>query len=100
MSRRLTTSTSLDNLKKEAKRWLKALRSGDAGARARLADAWPDAPHDPVLRDVQHALAREHGLAGWSALKAELEQMHAASSSSSAALTLERYEEIAKNLLV
>ena len=61
--------SSLDNLKKEAKRWLKALRDGDADARARLVRAWPQAPPTPVLRDVQHALAREHGVENWLALK-------------------------------
>ena len=58
---------SLDNLKKEAKRWLKALRANDAEARARLTRAWPEAPAEPCLRDVQHALAREHGHENWKA---------------------------------
>ena len=40
-----------------------------ADARARLERALPHAPHAPTLRDVQHALAREHGFAGWTALK-------------------------------
>ena len=61
------------NLKKEAKRWLKALRAGDEEARARLTRAHPQAPVDPGLRDVQYALAREHGLPGWTALVAQLE---------------------------
>jgi hypothetical protein len=60
---------NLESLKKEAKRWLDALRSGDAEAHARLRQAYPDAPADPGLRDVQLALAREHGFPGWSALK-------------------------------
>jgi Leucine-rich repeat (LRR) protein len=60
---------NLESLKKEAKRWLDALRSGDADARARLRQAYPDAPTDPGLRDVQLALAREHGFPGWAALK-------------------------------
>ena len=58
----------LDNLRKSAKRWLKALREGDAAARARLRAAWPDAPDAPSLRDVQHALARERGHDNWIAL--------------------------------
>ena len=49
---------SLDSLKKEAKRWLDALRREDTAARARLHSANPDAPAMPTLRDVQHALAR------------------------------------------
>jgi hypothetical protein len=36
--------STLDNLRKNAKRWLKALSDGDANARARLRRAWPDAP--------------------------------------------------------
>lgn len=63
--RRLTSRSRLDNLKREAKRWLAALRADDGEARARLARALPDAPAAPTLRDVQHALAREHGLTGW-----------------------------------
>ena len=64
--------SSLDNLKKEAKRWLKALRANAADARVRLARAWPSAPAKPGLRDIQHALAREHGRENWAALKAAL----------------------------
>ena len=60
--------STLDNLKKEAKRWLKTLRANDADARARLMRAYPDAPAQPVLRHVQHALAREHGFENWTAL--------------------------------
>jgi hypothetical protein len=61
--------SSLDNLRKAAKRWLKALRDGDADARARLVRAYPSAPEPPTLRDVQHALARERGHESWVALK-------------------------------
>jgi hypothetical protein len=69
MPRQITSATSLENLRKETKRWLAALRAGDAGARARLDLAWPQAPRQPVLRDVQHALAREYGQESWIALK-------------------------------
>jgi hypothetical protein len=58
MSRTLTPDSTLENLRKEAKRWLKALRAGDAGARSRLLAATPHAPADPGLRDVQLAVAR------------------------------------------
>jgi hypothetical protein len=61
---------SLDTLKKEAKRWLRALREGDADARTRFERAHPKAPSQPGLRDVQLALARERGFAGWADLKA------------------------------
>lgn len=60
--------STLDNLRKNAKRWLKALRDGDAEARARLLRAYPNAPERVTLRDVQHALARERGHASWIAL--------------------------------
>lgn len=60
--------STLDNLRKSARRWLKSIRAGDADARARLLRAWPDAPAEPSLRDVQHALARERGHQNWIAL--------------------------------
>ena len=59
---------TLDNLRKEAKRWLKAIRAGDRDALARLTRAWPNAPVPPALRDVQHALACERGHESWIAL--------------------------------
>jgi uncharacterized protein len=64
MSRTLTPDSSLETLKKEAKRWLKALRAGDAEAQRRLVAVTPAAPANPSLRDVQLALAREYGLPG------------------------------------
>src|SRR5262245_57495836 len=72
MTRKLTARSSLENLRKEAKRWLSALRENDAEARERLRRAWPGAPTVPSLRDVQHALALEAGLTGWAAIKGEL----------------------------
>ena len=88
---------SLESLKKEAKRWLDALQAGDAGARARLALAFPDAPAAPTLRDVQHALAREHGFAGWALLKAAVEQR--SSAADARATTLALYQTKAEALL-
>jgi uncharacterized protein len=70
LPRPLTPGTSVDHLRKEAKRWLKALRDNDPAARDRLARAWPAAPANLVLRDVQRALALEYGFDGWTALKA------------------------------
>ncbi|HKV51836.1 MAG TPA: ankyrin repeat domain-containing protein [Gemmatimonadaceae bacterium] len=72
MDRKLTPQSSLETLKREAKRWLRALRENDPDARARLARSHPQAPPNATLRDVQLALAREYGCAGWAALKAEL----------------------------
>ena len=61
--------SSLDNLRKTAKRWLKAIRSGDADAVARFRRLYPSGPAAPGLRDVQHALALERGAASWATLK-------------------------------
>jgi hypothetical protein len=72
MSRQITPRTTLENLKKEAKRWLKALRANAGEARTRLERALPHTPTFPTLRDLQHALALEHGLPGWNALKDRL----------------------------
>jgi uncharacterized protein len=63
--------TALDNLRKTAKRWLKALRDGDPAALERLRRAYPTAPESPTLRDLQHALARERGFENWQELKAK-----------------------------
>ncbi len=64
----ITPGGSIESLRKEAKRWLKALRADVADARARLTNVLPDAPAVPSLRDVQRALALEHGFPGWTAL--------------------------------
>lgn len=60
----------LESLRKQAKQWLKLLRSGDQTARERFRLAHPKPPTEPALRDVQHALARELGFASWAILKA------------------------------
>ena len=73
MSRPLAHNSTLESLKKEAKRWLKAWSAGDAEARQRLVRLWPKAPPEPGLRHIQHALALDHGFAGWTALKEALE---------------------------
>ena len=86
MSRQLTPQSSLDALRREAKRWLKALRDGDPNARARLAKAHAGAPPTPTLRDVQHALAREHGFPGWTELRQELARRADAHASGAASL--------------
>src|SRR5260370_40750777 len=73
MQKKLTSPTTLENLKKQAKRWLKALRENDPAARERLQHAHPNAPAKPVLRDVQYALAREYGQNSWKERKHVLE---------------------------
>ena len=65
--------STLENLRKSARRWLKALRADDADAHARLKRADPNAPSNPALRDVQHALAREHGHKSWIDLRRALD---------------------------
>ena len=101
MSRALTAATTLERLKKEAKRWLKALRAHDGPARARLLRALPGAPADPGLREIHHALALEHGFAGWTALKQALDDSAAIRAAASAAdrLSLPHYEQLAEALL-
>ena len=78
MTRRITPQTTLDNLKKEAMRWLKELRANSPEARSRFERALAKVPASPTLRDVQRAVALEHGLAGWTALKQAVEKQASA----------------------
>lgn len=87
--RLITPRTTLENLQREAKRWLKAIQANAHDARARLRRALDALPDAPTLRDVQHALAREHGLPGWTALKQRLVQ----------GAPLQRYERVADALV-
>ncbi|UOK73338.1 ankyrin repeat domain-containing protein [Ancylobacter polymorphus] len=75
MSRTLTSRTSVESLRKEAKRWLRALHAPSPAAANRFRAAWPDGPAEPLLRHVQHALAREYGCESWVALRQEIEQL-------------------------
>ncbi len=81
MSRQLSSDSTPETFRKDAKRWLKALRAGDAQSRARLIAALGATPDDVSLRDVQLALAREYGLPGWGALRQALEDLAFARSS-------------------
>ncbi len=72
VTRDLSPNTSLETFRRQAKRWLKDIRSGDTEAIARLRDALPSAG-EPKLREVQQALAREYGFASWASLKEEIE---------------------------
>jgi len=72
MIRKLTANSSLDTLRKEAKRWLKAVRAGEADALTRLQRTLPRAEGSAGLREIQQALAREHGLESWAALTLQL----------------------------
>ena len=100
MPHELPRRRSLESLKKEAKRWLDRLRTAPPGApeRARLERAFPNAPATPTLRDVQHALAREQGYAGWAALKTALDDA-AARDRDAGARALAYYESAAVALL-
>jgi uncharacterized protein len=89
MPRSLSRSSSLEVLRGEAKRWLKGITAGDPQALARFREAIPDHTGVPKLRQVQHALAREHGFSSWAALKQELED-RARSFADSVSLFLEK----------
>jgi ankyrin repeat protein len=78
----------IERLRKEAKRWLKALRAGDRDARVRLERALQRPAPEPGLRTVQHALAREQGCQSWTELK-EREELAASSAAGSDALIAE-----------
>ncbi len=74
MSKQLTDSSTLDNFKKEAKCWLKALRVDDQSSFTRLKKVLGEKSTQQLnLRLVQLALAREYGFACWGDLKTELE---------------------------
>lgn len=92
---------SFESFRKEAKRWLASLHAGDpeASARYHAAIGHPDdrTAATPTLRDVQLALAREHGFAGWTALKDAVESADASRRAAGGAL-LDRYEEAAAAL--
>ena len=98
MSHELPRRRSLESFRKEAKRWHDALRAGDADARARFERAFPHPRATPTLRDVQHALAREHGFAGWATLKQAIEQSLAIDRAAGAK-ALGQYEAMADALL-
>src|SRR6266852_5132838 len=89
MPRQITPRTTLENLKREAKRWLNALHANVAESRARLQRVLPNASELPTLREVQHALALEHGLPSWTELKNRLAQD----------TPMRRYEKVAEALV-
>ena len=60
---------TLDNLKTQAKRWLKDYQAGNPSARQRLQLIYPQAPPVVGLRVIQHAMALERGYESWAALK-------------------------------
>jgi hypothetical protein len=94
MSDKSSRRRSFESLKKEAKRWSSALRGNIPDARARLERAIPNAPAKPSLRDVQHALAVEHGFSGWTELKRKI-----AADAEETTRSLRRFEDMAEALL-
>lgn len=70
--RELTPRSNLATIRRQAKRWLKEIEAGDGAALARWHAQIQNQTRPPKLREVQHALAREYGLANWAALKQEL----------------------------
>lgn len=70
---RPSSSLRLAELRKQAKRELRALRAGDPATVQRLKPTLPTRAAPPVLRDVQHALARAEGFGSWATLKEHLE---------------------------
>ena len=68
-----TPAETLERLRKEAKRRLKAFKTGDEQAVRWFQNAIPSAPADPTLRDMQLAVARSLDFPGWTELKRALE---------------------------
>ena len=98
--RKISPATSLESLRKEAKRWLKAVRAHDPEARTRFARAYFDGPATPGLRDVQHALAREYGHESWIALQQAVAAITTHASAPAAErplLTVDEYESLAQD---
>ncbi|AYG59350.1 ankyrin repeat domain-containing protein [Rhizobium jaguaris] len=71
-TRSLAGNATVDSLKKQAKAFLKAVRSGDASACSRVAPYFADVT-DVGLQGVQLVLAREYGFSSWTKLKSHLE---------------------------
>ena len=71
--RALPARPDLDQQKKLAKELLRAFRTGDRGAVARVRAELPDKPQIS-LTDAQFVLAREYGFASWHELREEIEK--------------------------
>lgn len=83
-ARQLPSRPSLEQLKNQAKDLLKAHRSGDSDACARIQASFPRlssaSPSDILradfsLQDAQLVLAREYGFEGWPRLKSHVESL-------------------------
>ena len=100
MPRTITPSTSLETLRKEAKRWLKQLRAQDPEARASLDRVYPAASATPVLRDIQHALALEYGFESWIALRKAVDLSSEPVPRAWGALSIAGYEQLAQDFVL
>jgi len=60
----LPARPSLEQLRKQAKELLQAIRAGDPSAKHRLRTLKPEL-FEPILADAQYVLAREHGFESW-----------------------------------
>jgi hypothetical protein len=100
MPRKITAATSVDNLKRQAKRWLKALRAAEPRALARFARAHPKAPKRSVLRDVQHALALEYGFENWVGLAQAVEKLNGSAATPLRARSMRDFERVAADLVL
>src|SRR5687768_17280838 len=100
MPRQITSATSLEHLRKTAKRWLRELRASSPEARIRIERAYPKAPAHPTLRDVHHALAREYGFENWILLKQAIQKPIAETIKPSGLRTVDEYERLAQDLVL
>ncbi|HEV7324513.1 MAG TPA: hypothetical protein VGN91_05560 [Bosea sp. (in: a-proteobacteria)] len=87
-NRELTSRSNLETIRRQAKRWLKEIEAGDTEALARFRKLMPSHAGPAKLREVQHALARDYGLASWAALKQELATREAAARGHAALVAL------------
>ena len=67
-----TPEETLERLRKEAKRRLKAFQRGEDQAVRWFRRTLPNGPASPALRDMQLAVARSLDFPGWAALKEAL----------------------------
>jgi hypothetical protein len=70
-----STGNALERLRKEAKRLLKSVQSGDEAAFRRFAPYWPAAGPSGEVRNLARAqlvIARERGYRSWAHLKTSL----------------------------
>jgi ankyrin repeat protein len=87
-TRELTPRSNIETIRRQAKRWLKEIEAGEGAAIARFRQLIPNHVGKPKLREVQHALARDYGLASWAALKQELAAREAAARGHAALVAL------------